>query len=172
MADTLTVDLKASLAWLLEESLPLSTVADHSMLEYEQSISDGTGEDEADVLWHDERTVSASAHDDLDLTDLTMTLFGGSVDIEFAKVKAILVVNTSTTTDDVLRVGGAGATAFSAPFANDDDAVVEVGPDSPLLLVNKKDGWEVTPSTAHVLRISNPSANAITYRIAIVGTSA
>lgn len=172
MSDTLAVDVKASLAWLLSESLPLSTVIDHAALEYEQSLADGTAADQADVLWHDERSLAGSANDDLDLTDLAIAVFGGSLAVSFAKVKAILLVNTSTTSGDLLRVGGAGATAFSAPFAGDDDAVVEVGADSPLLLVNKKDGWSVTPSTAHVLRISNPGANAITYRMVIVGTSA
>lgn len=172
MSDTLAIDVKASLAWLLSESLPLSTVIDNAALEYDESLADGTGADQADVLWHDERSLAASSNDDLDLTNLAMAVFGGSAAVDFAKVKAILLVNTSTTSGDVLRVGGAGAAAFSAPFANDDDAVVEVGPDSPLLLVNKKDGWSVTPSTAHVLRISNPGANAITYRMVIVGTSA
>lgn len=172
MSDTLLIDVKASLAWLLSESLPLSTVVDNAALEYDQALADGTGADEADVLWHDERTLAASSNDDLDLTDLAMAVFGGSVAVDFAKVKAILLVNTSTTSGDVLHVGGAGAAAFSAPFANDDDAVVEVGADSPLLLVNKKDGWTVTASTAHVLRIHNPGANSITYRIVIVGTSA
>ncbi len=171
MSDTLAIDLKASLAWLFSESLPLSTVIDNAALEFDQSLEDGTAADQADLLWHDERTVAASANDDLDLTSLAMAVFGGSLSISFAKVKVILLVNLSTTSDDRLRLGGAGAAAFSAPFADDDDAVLEIGADSPLLLANKKDGWPVTGGSADVLRIHNPSANAITYRIAMVGTS-
>ena len=172
MSDTLAVDLKASLAWLFSESLSLSTVIDNASLEYDQSLEDGTAADQADLLWHDERAIAASANDDLDLTALSQTVFGSPLAVNFAKVKAILLINTSTMAGDRLRLGGAGAAAFSAPFAADDDAVVEIGPDSPLLLASKKDGWTVTGGTADVLRVHNPGANEITYKIAIVGTSA
>lgn len=171
MADTLAIDLKASLAWLFSESLPLSTVIDNAALEYDQSLEDGTSADQADLLWHDERTLAGSTSDDLDLTSLAMEVFGSSLVVSLAKVKAILLVNTATTAGDKLRVGGAAADAFSAPFAGDAEAVIEVGPDSPLLLVNKKDGWTVEGGSADVLRVHNPGGNAVTYRIVIVGTS-
>ncbi len=172
MADSLSVDLKASMAWLLSESLDLSTVNDNATLEYSESIVDGTDADKADLLWHDERTVLAAANDDLDLTSLTNTIFGSTVTINFVKVRAILLVNTSTTSGDVLNVGGSGAgSAFATPFAGDADAKVQVGADSALLLANKKDGWAVTAGTGDILRVNNPGANDVTYRIAIIGTS-
>jgi hypothetical protein len=173
MPDTLSVDLKASLAWLLSESLSLSTVSDNASLEYSKSLADGTGADLADLLWHAERTVGAGSNDDLDLTALTKTIFGTAVVVNFTKVKAILVINTSSTSGQELRIGGAGGgVAFSAPFNGDADAQIEVGADSCLLLSNKKDGWTVTPGTGDVLRIANPNAAAVTYKIAIIGTSA
>ena len=136
-------------------------------------MPDGTGAGQADKVWHDERIVSSLSNDDLDLTALTTTIFGSTVTINFVKVKAILLVNTSTTSGDELRVGGAGAAgnAFAAPFNGDQDAVVEVGADSALLLSNKTDGWTVTAGTGDILRINNPTGNAITYQIAIIGTS-
>ena len=172
MADTLSTELKASLTWLLSEALDLSTVSDHAKLEYDETVTDGTGADEADLLWHDERQVVAAANDDLDLTALTQTVFGSTVTVSFAKVKALLIVNTSTTAGDALHVGGAGAgAAFATPFSGDADALVEVGADGCLLLSNKKDGWTVTPTTGDVLRIHNPGAASVTYRIALIGTS-
>jgi hypothetical protein len=172
MADTLSVDLKASLTWLFSEGLDLSTLNDNAKLEYAQSTTDGTGADQADKLWHDQRTVNAASHDDLDLTALTNSIFGTSVSISFAKVKAILIVNTSTVSGDILRMGGAGAgQAFAAPFNGSATAEVEVGADSCLMLVNKKDGWTVTPATGDILRVANPGGSAVTYKIAIVGTS-
>lgn len=171
MADTLAVDISAKAQWLFSDALDLSTVADASQVSYARSLSDGTGADQADKIWHDSRTLAAGGNDDLDLTALAQTIFGSAISISFSKVKALLVVNTSTTTGDQLRVGGAAANAFSAPFNGVSASLVLVGPDSPLLLANKKDGWTVTAGTGDILRIHNPTANAITYRIVIVGVS-
>jgi hypothetical protein len=172
MADTLAVDLKASISWLFSDSLDLSTVSDNAKLEHAVSTADGTGLDQADKLWHDQRTVAAGSDDDLDMTALANSIFGSSVSISFAKVKAILIVNTSTTSGQVLRVGGAGAgLAFATPFNGSVTAVVEVGADSCLMLMNKKDGWAVTPTTGDLLRVANPGASPVTYKVVIIGTS-
>jgi hypothetical protein len=171
MADTLAVDIKASLSWLFSEALDLSSINDNGKLDYAQSLTDGVGADQADVLFHDQRTVGNGANDDLDLTALSHSIYGSAVAFSFAKVKGILVINLSTTASDVLRVGGAGAgAAFATPFNGSDTAQVEVPADGCLLLVNKKNGWTVTGGTGDVLRIQNPGGAAINYRIVIVGT--
>lgn len=172
MADTLTADVGASLAWVFRDELDLSTVADTAALAYDRSLPDGTGADQADKIWHATRTLAGSTHDDLDLTALARTLFGASLSISLARVKALLVINTSTTAGETLRVGGAAANAFAAPFNDVSASIVEVGPDSALLLTNKKDGWPVTNGSSDVLRVANPNATSVTYKIAILGTSA
>jgi hypothetical protein len=172
MPDTLAVDIKASLSWLFSEALDLSSVNDNGKLDYAQSLTDGVSADQADVLFHDQRTVANGASDDLDLTALSQSIYGSSVTFSFAKVKGILIINLSTTASDVLRVGGAGAgSAFSTPFNSDADAQVEVPADGCLLLVNKKNGWTVTSGTGDVLRIQNPGSASINYRIVIVGAT-
>jgi len=172
MADTLNADLAASLAWVFRDELDLSTVSDAAALAYERGLTDGVAADQADKIWHATRTLAGSSNDDLDLTALALTLFGASLTINLAKVKAILIVNTSTSAGEILRVGGATSAAFAAPFNDVATSVVEVGPDSPLLLANKKDGWAVAGGSADVLRIANPNAGSVTYKIAILGTSA
>jgi len=171
MADTLAVDIKASLVWLFQDTLDLSIVADVSKLEYTVALPDGTATDEADRLWHDQRTVAASANDDLDLTALARTIFGSAVSIEMVKVKALLIVNIATTAGEELLVGGAAAQAWAAPFGASTHKV-RVPADSCLLLVNRKSGWAVANGSSDVLRIANAGTGDITYRIAVVGTSA
>ncbi|MCA9100061.1 MAG: hypothetical protein KDA63_02865 [Planctomycetales bacterium] len=171
MADSLAVEIQTRLRWLFSDSLDLSTVADSSGVEYEKNLADGTSVDQVDKIWHDQRTVAATSNDDLDLTALTNSVFGSTITINFAKVKSILVVNTSTTSGDELRVGAAASNAFTAPFNGGATSVVEVGADSALLLSSNKDGWSVTGGSADVLRIANPGGNSITYKIVIVGTS-
>jgi hypothetical protein len=171
MADTLSVELKASLAWLFQDVIDLTTISDSSKLDYSKSLADGVGDDQADKLWGDERTVAAGANDDLDLTALVNTIFGSAVTMSLAKVKALLIVNLATTAGDELRIDSSVANAWKAPFNGSATSQVEIGPDSALLLSNKKDGWAVTAGTGDVLRIANPGANPITYRIVVVGTS-
>ncbi|MCE9545555.1 MAG: hypothetical protein K8T25_08565 [Planctomycetia bacterium] len=118
--------------------------------------------------------MAPAAHDDLDLTALTSSLFGGDVIASFAAVKALLVVNTTTTPGDDLALGGAGSGghAWAAPFADDQGSVLAVAADSMILLVNKLAGWPVTNGSADVLRLTNSGSGNVTARIVIVGTSA
>jgi hypothetical protein len=174
MGDALSADVKASLNWLFQETLDLATVADAAKLEYSKNFVDGTATDQADKLWHDQRTPSIGTSENLDLTNLSNTIFGSTVTVSFAKVKALLIVNTSTIAGDNLVVGGAGGggAAWSAPFDGDADAKVVVPPDSVLLMVNRKAGWTVTNGSADILKIANAGTTAFAYRIAIIGTSA
>jgi hypothetical protein len=174
MPDTLAVDVKASLHWLFQESLDLSTVADAARLVFAASLADGVAADQADKLWHDQRTLAPSGSEILDLTSLTNTMFGSAVAASFAKVRILLIINTATASGDDLHVGGAGAgaNAWTAPFAGNADAKITVPADSVLLVVNKKSGWTVTNGSSDALRIANNGSGSVTYKIAIVGTSA
>ncbi len=167
---SLASEIKASIHWLFQEPLALTTVGDASQLSYDDQLSNGSAADQANTIWSDQRTVAASGHDDLDLTNLTHTLFGSTLSIDLASVKAILLVNTSTTSNDRLRLDSSVANACTAPFGGSATSLVEIGADSALLLSSKKDGWTVD-STHKILRVANPSADAITYNIVILGTS-
>lgn len=170
MPDTLSSEIKASCGWILREALELSNVVDSGRMEFSRTLADGTGLDQAAVVWHDHRTLAAGANDDLDLAGgLSNTIFGTPVVASFSKIKAIMIVNTATASAGLLRVGG-GSNPFTPPFVGSGSAQVEIGADSALLLSNKKDGWTVTPGTGDILRIQNPSAVSITYQIAILGS--
>jgi len=170
MADTLAIDLRCTLAWLFQEEGPLATVSDSSKLEYSRTFEDGTGTDQADKLWHQERTLAAGASDDWDLTSLSTALFGGTLTLSLAKVKAVLLVNLSTVASDVLQLRGAASNPWFAPFNSATDHV-KAPADSCVLLTNRKTGWTVTNSSADVLRVYNPGAAAVSYRLVIAGTS-
>ena len=40
-----------------------------------------------------------------------------------------------------------------------------------LLWVNKKNGWTVTNGSADILKVANDGVAAVSYRIALIGTS-
>lgn len=170
MADTLAIDVLAKVSWLFQDALDLSTVSDVSSLEYKKSLADGTGADQADKMWHDQRTILTAADDDLDLAGVLTNAFGATV--TFVKIKGILIVNTSTTAGDELYLDSSVTNGFLAPFNGSATSKVEIGADSPLLLCSKKDGWTVTAATGDILRIHNANAGSVTYKIVIWGTSA
>lgn len=168
MTATLSTEIKASLAWLLQDAQGLTTVADASRLDYALSLDDGATADRANGLWHDLRTVAASANDDLVLSALAQTLFGSAVTVGFAVIKGLLIVNTATVAGEDLIVGAAALHPWGAPFGGAAHQV-RVPAGACLLLVNPKAGWTVTSGSADVLRVANAGAGSIAYKIALVG---
>jgi hypothetical protein len=171
MAETLASEVKVSLGWLLQDAGALGNVADSSQLSFHHAFANGTDTDQADKVWHDERTLAAGANEDLVLPNLPLSLFDNSLAIALANVKAILLLNTATDDGEDLAVGGATSHEWQGPFAAAGDKLV-VPADSCLLLLNKKSGWTVAAGSADKLRIANAGSGDITYRIAILGTSA
>ncbi len=170
MADTLSCQFKASIHWYFQESLDLAFVLDAAKLEYDRSLADGTGVDQADKVWHDARTLAAGASEDLDLNALANVIFGSTVTINLAKVKGLLIVNLATVAGEDLIVGGAAAQPFSAWLGASGDRV-RVPADSCLLATNRKSGWAVVNGVGDTLRIANVGTGPISYKIAVVGTS-
>jgi hypothetical protein len=173
MTDTLAVDIKASLAWLHEDARPLSTLSDAARLEYARSLTDGVAADQADKLWHDQRSLDAEESEDLDLSALASSAFGSPLSVNFAKVKALMLINLASGEGEDLLVGGGGAgvDAWSAPLDGDPDAKISLPADSALLLINRKAGWSVVPGS-QTLRVANDGTGPIAYKLAIIGTSA
>lgn len=129
---------------------------------------DGVTDFKADRIWSDERTLSASASDSLDLAGGLTDSAGAA--ITFAKVRAIVVKAALANGADIV-VGGAASNTFTGPFGGATHTVA-VKPGGTLVLCAPKTGWTVTPSTGDILKILNGSgAAAATYQIAILGTS-
>ncbi len=171
MSQTLASEIKATLGWLSQDVLDLSTVSDSSKLDYHATMADGTGDSQADKIWYDLRTLAAGTNEDLILLALPMTLFGDTLNISMVTVKAILLVNTATTAGENLIFGGAASHEWQGPFAAAAESLI-VPADSCLLLLNKKSGWAVSSGTADQLRIANGGSGDISYQLAILGTSA
>ena len=166
MATSLSVTLTFKIAHDYTNALDLSTPKDDFDLTLSDTLSNGTGNDQVDVVWHDQRTL-ATTSENLDLAGSLTSAFGSTV--TFAKVKGICIKNMSTTTTQIVTVGGAAATQF-INWVGDSSDTVKVGPDGILFLWSPMDGYAVTAGTGDLLKIAT-SAN-ITYDIWIIGTSA
>lgn len=170
MAKTLTAELVAKIGWLYQDELDLGNVLDVNSLEVTDELASGTAVDQADLIFHDRRTLTASANDDIDLAGSLVDAFGDT--LTFAKIKGILIRNRSTTVGDILNIGGGSANFINWIAAAGD--IVKLGPGGVFLLWNPSTaGYAVTATTADILRITEAGgANSVDYDIVLIGTSA
>jgi len=155
-------EVKASLGWNWSEG-----AVDNGRLDYARQLLSGNGDDQAEAVWHVERqTLPDAASVELDLTDLCRTIFGDVLSVTLVAVKALLLVNESTT-GATLLLGGEATDEWSAPFGADGDQI-NVPPQGALLLTNRGTGWAVDASHRN-LKLAADGGD-VTYSLAIVGT--
>jgi hypothetical protein len=130
------------------------------------TFDDGTGANQANMIWSDTRTLSASATENLDLAASLTNAFGTT--LTFTKVKAILITAASGNTNSVqvTRPASNGVPLFMA--AGDGIALTPGGvfyaawPDA--------NGVAVTASTGDLISITNSAGStSVTYSVVILG---
>jgi hypothetical protein len=171
MATSLAVQLQLLLNWQQSNNPDLSSVKDTGAISLEDTLANGTAIDQADVLWHDRRTLAATTSEDLDLAASLVSALTGAA-VTFAKIKCIYIKNRATTAGYILAVGGASATQFVNWVANSSD-ILNISPDGFLLLWNPSlAGYAVAASTGDLLKINNTGGGSLDYDIVLIGTSA
>ena len=134
------------------------------------ALADGTGLGQADRIFHDRRTLAASANEDLDLAGVLTDAFGAV--ITFARIKALLIAADPGNTNNVI-VGNAAANGFVS-WVGAATHTVTVRPGGLLLLAaSDVTGYTVTAATADLLRVANSGAGtSVTYDVVLIGASA
>lgn len=148
--------------------LDLSTTINHLDFTRSLALASGTGAGQADLVWHDERTLTASATEDLDLAGSLVNAFGTT--LTFARVKMLLVYASPANTNNVVLgnvtngiVGWFGAATHT----------IAVRPGGVLaLFAPDATAYAVTASTADLLHVANSAGStSVTYDIVIAGSS-
>jgi hypothetical protein len=167
---SLTSSVNVQFSSLLTSALDFSTPSSQADISQHYPLTSGTGANQADKVWTDQRTLAASATENLDLAGVLTDAFGAT--LTFVKVKAILVRAASGNTNDVL-VGGHASAAF-VNWVSDATDVIVVKPGGLFLLVAPNAaGYGVTATTGDLLKVTNSAGTTgVTYDIAILGTSA
>lgn len=147
-------------------------LADGSVpLSYRQRLAwtSGTGANQADLIFHDQRTLSASATEDLDLAGVLTDAYGTT--LTFARIKAVVIAAASGNTNNVnvTRPASNGVPLFLA--ASDGIAVrpggvfMWVAPDATAVAV--------TAGSGDLLTLTNSAGStSVTYDVIIIGASA
>lgn len=126
----------------------------------------GTGSGQINNWWTDERTLAATTGESIDLSGALANALSGAV---FSKVKIVII--DIDTPDDVktLRFGPQGVTN-AAPLCFG-DASDYLSLTTRVVVEEPFTGWTITAGTGDLLRVYNPSASSVTYRILVGGIS-
>ena len=153
--------LAANLHWLWD-----SGAEDNSRLTHSRRIAEGTGDNQANAVWHVEsRALVNGTPDTWDLTALTRTVLGETHTTSFSRIKAILIRNLG---DHRILVGAADVNEWWEPFGRAGDTIM-VPRMSPLMLANLELGWEVETDTSSSSSSSGENSTDINLKLAAQG---
>lgn len=165
----LTSKITLSVVAELTSALDLATASVPLSLTETIRLSSGTGANQADKIFHDQRTLAASASEDLDLAGALTDALGST--ITMAKLKGLIVVAASGNTNsvNVSRPASNGVPLFAA--AGD---LISVLPGGIFAWVAPgASGVAVTAGTGDLITVANSSSgSSVTYDVVIIGTSA
>lgn len=148
--------------------LDLSTTINSLGFTRQINLASGTGAGQADKIWHDERTLTASSSEDLDLAGSLVDAFG--VTLTFARIKGVVVYASPANTNNVVIgnvtngiIGWFGAATHT----------ISVRPGGLFtIFATDATAYAVTASTADLLHVANSGAGTgVTYDVAVIGSS-
>ena len=145
------------------------TVPDSLALERKTTWTDGTGANQAQTRFHDERTLASSGVDNLDFNDASNALkdvFG--VALQLTAIKSLVIHNKSGN-GAAMSVGPPGANGWITAMAASDVMAIR---DGGLFVIEDPTaaGYVVTAGSGDLFTITNLDGSvSLTYSITIIG---
>lgn len=168
----LTSRLSIAVTALQTAVLDLGTAQAQLTKSYVVDLANGTAAGQVDRIFHDQRTLTASSSEDLDLAGVLTDALG--VSLTFARVKGLIVAASASNTNNVI-VGGASSNGFIT-WVGASTHTVTLRPGAVLALFagsTDATGYAVTAATGDLLHIANSGGTTgVTYDVAVVGCSA
>jgi hypothetical protein len=137
------------------------------------ALANGTGVNQADLVYAEERAVASATNDDIDLRGVLADAFGATLNI--AEIVAIAIVNAAadgTANTTALTIGG-GTNPFAGIWGTAGDQIV-IPPGGMFLIAAAGAAGLGTAGAgaSDILRVANASGAAADYQIVIIGRSA
>ncbi|WP_316188322.1 MULTISPECIES: hypothetical protein [unclassified Bradyrhizobium] len=166
MATTQTSVIKASISVVAKKALDGRDVADRIPDMADIVLSYGAGYGKADIAFSDDRALSVSTSENLDLSGALVDAFGQTINA--GKIKAIMIDNQEAS-GGTLTVGAAASNTFNGPFSGATMSV-DIKPGDRAVFVSRA-GWPVTAATGDILKVACGAQGSAVYRITIVASS-
>jgi hypothetical protein len=132
-------------------------------------LGSGTGNSQCDLEYIAQRTLAASANEDLDLAGALADPFGTT--LTFVKVRGIYIKAASGNTNSVI-IKPAASNGFTGPFGAAAHTIT-LPPGGVFLVTAPVAGWAVTAGTGDKINIANSAGSTtVTYDIHVIGASA
>lgn len=165
----LTSSILVQLAATLTSDLDLATATVPLSYRYRTTLASGTAAAQADLIFHDTRTIAASSNEDLDLAGVLTSALGTT--LTFVELKGLVIAAASGNTNNV-RVTRPAANGVPLFLAASDG--IDVPPGGMLAWFNPGDGdVTVTAGTGDLINVANSSSGStVTYDVIIIGASA
>ena len=163
----LSATLSASLQAVLTSAQDLGTASFPLTDNNSFPLTNGTGANQANQMFSDQRTLGSSGTEDLDMAGTLTNAFGATV--TFTKIKAILVV-ASSANGDAIQVGPASANGLADLMGAAGDYVNVMPGGCFMVVAPDASGYAVTASTGDLLTVTNADgAASATYDIIVIG---
>lgn len=171
MATSLTTSFTLSVArnFLYRSANSGPYTDDSNTFSLQDSLANGTGADQADLLYHTVHTLTNGSSVLIDLSGTEVTPFGET--IVMARIKTLIVRHNGTAGS--ITIGG-GSNAITSFWVTDGDAVKIEGDGMFMLHAPDATGYTVTAGTAENIRLlhNGDVSDDIDVEIIVIGASA
>jgi hypothetical protein len=166
-----TADLGISAGAYQTRTLDLTTSEDRLSFRRGVHLTSGTGAGKADRVFHDQRTLAASATEDLDLAGVLTDAFGTA--ITFVRIKGLFISAAAANSNNVV-VGAAASNAWATLLNATGTLTLRPGASFGAMSgAADATAMAVTATTGDLLKIANSGAGtSVVYDIVIIGASA
>jgi hypothetical protein len=163
----LTTNVNLTVSGVYSAALDIGSVQYPLAFGANMVLGNGTGASQAQYVFTDVRTLTASASENLDLAGALADAFGAT--LTFTKVKALIIKADAANTNDVV-VGGHASAAFASMFADATDKIKVKPGGTFMVTAPDANGLAVTATTADLLTVANGgSGTSVTYTVIIIG---
>ncbi|MFJ3173790.1 hypothetical protein ACIPJK_23825 [Streptomyces roseus] len=148
----------------------LTTSTDSLVKKWAAHLDSGTAAGQADRAFHDTRTLSASATEDLDLAGILADVFGTT--LTYVRVKGLFIAAAAANVNNV--VVGAGTNPWATLLNSTGTVTLRPGAACGFFAgAADATGYAVTAATGDILKVTNSAGStSVTYDVVIVGCSA
>jgi hypothetical protein len=171
MAVTVTATASSSVAANITGAPNLGTSQAALNQQLGVALTNGTGAGQADTVWFDQRTLTASSNETLDLNGSLRDALNDLVSLVRVKV---LVISAATTNTNNVVVGG-GSTTFTGMLGATTHTMILRPGACMTWFVGNTDAtaYTLTAGSSDLLQIANSSSgSSVVYNICVIGCSA
>jgi hypothetical protein len=153
----------------------LSTVDAPVNIARQYFLTSGTGVGQADKIWHDTRTLTASSTENLDLAGTGLLDPITQAVLTFVRVKGLFVAAAAGNTNDVI-VGANVANGWAGLIGptGASGGTITLKPGSAFMaFTTDATAWPVTGGTGDLIKVTNSAGGtSVDYSIVVIGASA